>query len=130
MNTLSVTKSEFYFPSADGKTTNHGILWMPEQEPTAVLQIVHGVTEYIDRYDAIAGYFVRKGFAVAGMICSDTVSQFLLPYHACISDRQAAGITLSETFFPAVHTSDSNFGLHCLILFLDFPSAPFLSVIF
>ena len=66
MNTLSVTKSEFYFPSADGKTTNHGILWMPEQEPTAVLQIVHGVTEYIDRYDAIAGYFVRKGFAVAG----------------------------------------------------------------
>lgn len=66
MNISPVTKSEFYFPSADGKTTNHGIIWLPEQEPAAVLQIVHGVTEYIDRYDDIAEYFVRKGFAVAG----------------------------------------------------------------
>lgn len=66
MNSSPVIKNEFYFPSADHTTTNHGIIWLPDQEPTAILQIVHGVTEYIDRYDAIAEFFVRKGVAVIG----------------------------------------------------------------
>ena len=66
MDASQTRKSEFSFLSADGMTENHAVLWMPEQEPTAILQIVHGVTEYIDRYDAIAEYFARKGIAVIG----------------------------------------------------------------
>lgn len=66
MNVSPAAKSEFYFPSADRITTNHGIIWLPQQKPTAILQIVHGVTEYIDRYDEIAGFFAGKGMAVIG----------------------------------------------------------------
>ena len=34
----------------------HGCRWMPEVEPKAVLQIVHGVAEFVERYDAFAEY--------------------------------------------------------------------------
>ena len=46
-----MTRSEFTFPSADGKTTIHGAVWTPEGGIKAVLQISHGVGEYILRYD-------------------------------------------------------------------------------
>lgn len=61
-----MVKEEFYYPSADGKTDIHAVLWLPEEKPAAVLQISHGVTEHILRYEAVAEYFTKKGFAVAG----------------------------------------------------------------
>ena len=33
-------------------------------KPKGVIQIVHGMAEYIDRYDDLAGYFVGRGFVV------------------------------------------------------------------
>lgn len=59
-------KEEFYYPSADGKTRIHGMAWLPEGEPVGVIQIAHGVTEYIGRYEAFAEYFTDRGFVVAG----------------------------------------------------------------
>lgn len=59
-------KEEFYYPSADGKTRIHGMAWLPECEPVGVIQIAHGVTEYIGRYEAFAEYFTDRGFVVAG----------------------------------------------------------------
>lgn len=59
-------KKEFYFPSADGKTRIHGIRWIPEGKPRAVLQISHGVAEYIDRYDPFARWLCDQGFVVTG----------------------------------------------------------------
>lgn len=41
-------------------------LWLPEQEPKAVIQLVHGMAEYIDRYDETAKAFASAGFAVVG----------------------------------------------------------------
>ena len=32
--------------SADGKTTIHGVFWIPDSTALAVLQISHGMTEY------------------------------------------------------------------------------------
>lgn len=61
-----MVKEEFYYPSADGKTNIHAVLWLPEEKPIAVLQISHGVTEHILRYEAVAEYFTEKGFAVTG----------------------------------------------------------------
>ena len=58
-------KREFYYPSADGKTQIHAIAWEPE-EVRAVLQISHGMVEYIDRYDAFARYLTQSGFVVTG----------------------------------------------------------------
>ena len=40
--------------------------WLPEGEPVAVLQIIHGMNEYIRRYDAFATYMAERGFVVVG----------------------------------------------------------------
>ena len=59
-------KSEITYLSADGLTTIHATLWLPEGEPRAVLQIAHGMQEYIGRYEPFAVYLTEHGFAVAG----------------------------------------------------------------
>lgn len=42
----------------------HCCRWMPEGEPKAVLQIVHGIAEYIERYDDFAGFLNGLGYVV------------------------------------------------------------------
>ena len=46
-----MTKKDFYYPSADGRTQIHAIRWEPDGEPKAIVQIIHGMIEFIDRYD-------------------------------------------------------------------------------
>ena len=59
--------TDFTFLSTDGKTTLHGISWLPEdREIVAVLQIAHGVAEYIGRYDGFARFLNEQGIAVFG----------------------------------------------------------------
>lgn len=62
----AVIKNDFFFLSSDGKTQIHAVEWLPEAPVRAVLQIAHGVAEYIDRYDAFARFLASQGFAVAG----------------------------------------------------------------
>ena len=57
---------EFLFPSADGRTSIHAVEWLPEGTPRAVLQIAHGVSEYILRYAPFAEYLTTHGFVVVG----------------------------------------------------------------
>lgn len=60
-------KKNFSFVSADGRTKIHAVRWMPEQEkPRAILQIVHGMIEYIERYKLFAEYLCRMGYMVVG----------------------------------------------------------------
>lgn len=61
-----MVRNEFTFSSADGKTAIHAVEWLPEDRPRAVLQISHGVAEYILRYEPFAEYLTARGFAVAG----------------------------------------------------------------
>ena len=63
-----MTKEEvFSFPSADGRTTVHAVRWTPEDgKYRAVLQITHGMVEYIERYRAFAEFLNDNGFLVAG----------------------------------------------------------------
>ena len=61
-----MTKKEFYYPSADGETQIHAIRWEPEGEPKAILQIIHGMVEYIDRYNDFATFLAEEGFLVTG----------------------------------------------------------------
>ena len=58
--------TEFYFPSHDGHTSIRAVEWRPEGEIRAVLQIAHGVAEYIDRYAAFANFLCENGIAVIG----------------------------------------------------------------
>ena len=46
--------------------TIYGSVWVPEGKPVAVLQLIHGMTEYIDRYDEFATYFTNLGYLVCG----------------------------------------------------------------
>ena len=60
-------KTDFTFLSSDGKTRLHGISWVPENTaPVAVLQLVHGVAEHIDRYDDFARFLNGHGVIVVG----------------------------------------------------------------
>lgn len=61
-----VSFSEFHFPSHDGKTVIRAVEWRPEGEIRAVVQIAHGVAEYIDRYGAFANFLCEHGIAVIG----------------------------------------------------------------
>ncbi len=63
---MSVSKEEFYFDSRDGKTRLHAISWAPEEKPVAICQIIHGMNEYIDRYDRVARYLAERGIYVTG----------------------------------------------------------------
>ena len=44
----------------------HACRWLPEGEPRAVLQIVHGIAEFVERYDAFADYLTGLGYVVVG----------------------------------------------------------------
>ncbi|MBQ6468709.1 MAG: alpha/beta fold hydrolase [Lachnospiraceae bacterium] len=59
-------KQEFYYHSKDGLTQIHAIEWIPETEVREVLQIAHGMVEFIDRYDRFAAFMASQGFYVVG----------------------------------------------------------------
>lgn len=59
-------KNEFFYPSKDGITQIHAIEWIPEGEICGILQICHGMVEYIDRYDEFAQYLASQGYYVVG----------------------------------------------------------------
>ena len=52
--------------SKDSKNNLNTVIWETEKEPVGVLQIVHGMAEYIDRYDDFAKYMTEHGFNVIG----------------------------------------------------------------
>lgn len=59
--------TEFTFPSCDGQHEIFSSLWLPDEgQPKAVVQLVHGISEYVNRYDALARYLAGHGFAVCG----------------------------------------------------------------
>ena len=60
-------KSTFEFLSADKGTKIHAVKWEPDTEKIqGILQITHGMVEYIERYEAFAEYMTNQGFLVVG----------------------------------------------------------------
>lgn len=59
-------KKELYYPSADGVTKIHAALWTPDTEAKGIIQISHGMTEYINSYDFLAEILTEEGYIVAG----------------------------------------------------------------
>ncbi|MBR5125548.1 MAG: lysophospholipase [Oscillospiraceae bacterium] len=56
-------RQDFWFDSC-GAGKIHCCKWTPEGEPKAVLQIVHGIAEFVERYDTFANYLTNLGFVV------------------------------------------------------------------
>lgn len=59
-------KQEFTYPSSNRKTKVHAIRWIPDGEIRAVLQIAHGMNEYIGRYERFAEFLNQHGILVTG----------------------------------------------------------------
>ena len=59
-------KREHFDFSGQNKTALPGYIWLPEGEVKAVVQIAHGMTEHMGRYEAFADYLCPMGIAVAG----------------------------------------------------------------
>ena len=55
------------FVSSDGKTAVSYHTYVPQNmEPKAILQISHGMCEFIERYEDFAGFLCDNGFIVCG----------------------------------------------------------------
>ncbi|MCR5451356.1 MAG: lysophospholipase [Lachnospiraceae bacterium] len=60
--------TEYSFNSADDRHTKiHAVKWEPEEgSPLGVVQLIHGMIEYIERYSDFAEYLTGLGFIVMG----------------------------------------------------------------
>ena len=56
-------RTDFFFKSGSGARL-HGCRWTPDSQVRAVLQIVHGIAEYVERYDGFANFLNRQGILV------------------------------------------------------------------
>ncbi|MCR5717384.1 MAG: alpha/beta hydrolase [Lachnospiraceae bacterium] len=59
-------REDFYFDSRDGQDKIHAIRWIPDGEIKAILQVIHGMAEYVARYEGFAEYMTSKGILVTG----------------------------------------------------------------
>lgn len=60
-------KKEFTFRSRDGVNTCRAYSWAPEDgRIKGVFQIIHGMVEYVERYDDFATFLSAHGFLVVG----------------------------------------------------------------
>lgn len=66
-------EERFTFLSSDGKTQIQAVKWIPEDGTySAILQITHGMIEFVERYKPFAKYLTEHGFLVVDMTISDT----------------------------------------------------------
>ena len=63
---MGFDKEEWKYPSADGVRTVNATVYLPHKEPKAVVQISHGMCEYIDRYQPFMTYLAEHDFLVCG----------------------------------------------------------------
>lgn len=63
-----MVKEEFFYDSRDGKSRLHAVRYVPDdaEEIRCVVQIVHGMAEYIERYEEFAGFLTARGCVVTG----------------------------------------------------------------
>ena len=59
-------KEEFTIDSRDGIHKLYSVKYVPEGQPRAIVQIVHGMAEHIGRYEDFAKFLTEQGFLVTG----------------------------------------------------------------
>lgn len=57
---------EFKIPSTDNVNNLHVYCWEPDGKPSAIVQISHGMTEHLKRYDDFASFLTKNGILVIG----------------------------------------------------------------
>ena len=59
-------RAEFFHFCGFGGTELPAVLWMPDEAPSMVLQVTHGMTEHIGRYEGFAQALTAQSVAVVG----------------------------------------------------------------
>ncbi len=57
-------REELFYDSRDESHKIRALKWKPEGEVKCILQIIHGMAEHIERYDAFANYMADHGILV------------------------------------------------------------------
>ena len=58
-----MSKRTFQFLSSDQTTNIHAVRWEPDEgEIKGILQISHGMVEYIERYEEFAEFMTKEDF--------------------------------------------------------------------
>ena len=63
---MDFIKEERQVLSSDGVHTLKGIIYIPTGEIKGIFHLVHGMTEYIGRYDGIFSFLAKCGYVCAG----------------------------------------------------------------
>ena len=64
---MNYNYQEISFPSSDGKNTVRGYIYTPKNVTArGVVQLSHGMIDYVGRYEALADYLTSKGYIFAG----------------------------------------------------------------
>lgn len=58
--------TDFYFNSSTGVNKIRALICKPDGKPRAIVQIMHGIAEYIDRYADFMKFLAENGLMVAG----------------------------------------------------------------
>lgn len=63
-----MVKEEFYYDSRDGKSKLHAVRYAPDEaeDIRCVVQIVHGMAEYAERYEEFAEFLTARGCVLTG----------------------------------------------------------------
>ena len=56
-------REDLWFDSC-GAGKLHACRWLPEGQPRAIVQILHGIAEFVERYDDFANFLAGNGIAV------------------------------------------------------------------
>lgn len=61
-----IRTTHFHYPSTRDGCSIHALEWSPEGPPRGIVQLVHGISEHIGRYDETARFLAEHGFLVCG----------------------------------------------------------------
>ncbi len=101
-------KEEFSFTSKDGKSNIYAVRYVPDtREICAVVQIVHGMAEYVERYEALAEYLTRRGILVTGedhLGHGKTLGEGDIPGYIC--EEKPAEVLIEDVHFLRTLTQE------------------------
>ena len=64
---MALVNEELRYPSSNGRDTIAAQLWYDDAaQPLGIVQIIHGMDEYMGRYESFARFLVSNGYAVCG----------------------------------------------------------------
>ncbi len=63
---MNIRHEEVSYPSSNGVNTIVGSIWQPDGTLRGIVQITHGMTEHVERYDWFARQLCAAGFLVCG----------------------------------------------------------------